>query len=157
MKRSNVTKTIQQLSQAGKTDYEISVQLSLDITKVRNRVNYLVRRGELQPKRANRTKFLQSAAAQGIPEYYAAHVYRLCKSGKTALDGDALLELWISQGGKCALTGRPFTEEYATSPVVVLVPYADNPIVIGAAINNLRGTLTIPLLVKLCKLVASNT
>ena len=155
MKRSNITSTIKQLSLAGKTDYEISVQLALDITKVRNRVNYLVRRGELLPKRAGRTQFLQSAVERGIPEYYASQVYRLGKDADEPMVS-ALLDLWISQDGKCALTGRPFHDGYSLFPVIVN-PYSDKPILLSASINNLRGTLTVENMISLCKLVAANT
>lgn len=156
MKRSSITSTIKQLSLAGKTDYEISVQLAIDLTKVRNRVNYLVRRGELLPKRADRTEFLQSAAERGIPEYYAAQVYRLCKSDETVLNARGLLDLWVSQNGKCALTGRDFADNYNLFPVVVN-PFSDNPSLLSTSINNLRGTLTVENMISLCKLVAANT
>ena len=75
MKRSSITSKIKELSLAGKTDYEISVELALDITKVRNRVNYLVRRNELLPKRADRTDFIQAAGALEV----------LCSAGMATL------------------------------------------------------------------------
>ena len=153
MKRSSITSKIKELSLAGKTDYEISVELALDITKVRNRVNYLVRRNELLPKRADRTDFIQAAESLEIPEYYAAQVWRLCKEHDDT--AEALLNLWVSQDGKCALTGRKFDDNYSLFPVIVNAT-TETPLLLCTAINNIRGTLSVDNMISLCKLVAAN-
>lgn len=152
MKRSRLTEQVKALANAGKSDYEISVQLGIDLTTARNRMNYLIRKGELSAKRASRDAFIKLADSEyNVPVEFAKTAYAVAECDEAAL---RMLELWVSQSGCCALTGRPFSDSPPTRPVIVSCP--SYPVcIVSASANRLRGTMPLNAFISLCKLVAS--
>lgn len=153
MQRSPTTDAIKRLSLAGKLDKEISAELGLDITLVRNRLNWLLSKGEL-PHAGNKVAAIRHLAADTTaPEYYLRMVTRLSEDADAATP---LLALWDKQGGACALTGKIFEKSGNWSPVIVGID-TDSPILVAQAVNRIRGTLSVHGFVELCKLVASRS
>ena len=153
MKRSPTTESVKQLALDGKIDKEIASLLGLDLTSVRNRLNWLRKKGEL-PHAANKLSNLKMLASQmNVPDFYLRQVTRHVSSAE---QGIPLLELWVKQGGACLLSGRNFEEKGTWSPTLVGAT-TDSPMLIAQAINRIRGTLAVPSFIELCKLVASRS
>ena len=143
MKRSSTTDKIKSLYLAGKSDYEVAAEVGYPVKTVRNRFNYLVRKGEL-------TALLEQYSPLGIPEAFIKAVAHISESTEQV---HQTLETWTAQGGLCALTGRPLAKSDSTEPV--LVTAADNtPKIISNAVNRLRGGMPIDAFISMCKLIA---
>ena len=150
MKRSSTTDKIKSLYLAGKSDYEVAAEVGYPVKTVRNRFNYLVRKGELTAKRGELTALLEQYSPLGIPEAFIKAVAHISESTEQV---HQTLETWTAQGGHCALTGRPLAKSDSTEPV--LVTAADNtPKIISNAVNRLRGGMPIDAFISMCKLIA---